>query len=374
MGMILLVVFLLQGINGDGESVGRTLDYLARHQAEDGSWGRRPDGCTCPLEPPEPLRVVDEPTRAKAAALISRFNDDDPEVRAQAQRDLVALGPAALPVVREAEAAGSPEVRMRCRAVLSAVQPALTAPDLELTALSLYLINEAGYHSQVPRRAGEIPYGSILQRGEAWLLARQNGEGRIGPGDAAAHAIATLALADELTMSHRPDLKEPVRKGLDYIAAHRGEGRRAIFWQIAALAMGKMGELHVGDEVWADLSGALVRLQAEPPFSAAVAASSHLVTIYKDHRRPDVSAEWTLSLPPSRVEPETAYLLSCLAWQLDGNKGPKWAGWIRSLESRLRPRRLAKGCGAGAWPADGTPDRLRQAVWGGLAQQFFYAR
>ena len=50
--MVPILVFLLQGINGDGVSVGRTIGYLARHQGEDGSWGGVRPAARAPGSPP----------------------------------------------------------------------------------------------------------------------------------------------------------------------------------------------------------------------------------------------------------------------------------------------------------------------------------
>ncbi|MBI3855475.1 MAG: hypothetical protein HY293_07265, partial [Planctomycetes bacterium] len=67
----------------DGVSLG--LRYLARHQAADGSWGRRLRDCGCPAEPLPPAAAADEATRARVSALIQDLDHDDFDRRAQAQ-------------------------------------------------------------------------------------------------------------------------------------------------------------------------------------------------------------------------------------------------------------------------------------------------
>ena len=42
----------------DGNIVLRRLRWLARHQDKDGSWGRLPEGCACPIEDEDRKSVV----------------------------------------------------------------------------------------------------------------------------------------------------------------------------------------------------------------------------------------------------------------------------------------------------------------------------
>ncbi len=51
MAMTAALLLLLQTQPPQPGLVASALEYLARHQAENGSWGRRPAGCTCEAEP-----------------------------------------------------------------------------------------------------------------------------------------------------------------------------------------------------------------------------------------------------------------------------------------------------------------------------------
>src|SRR6185295_10482065 len=115
-----LVAAALQGEN----VVDLGLRYLARHQAADGSWGRRFSGCRCAAEP-APARVpADEPAIAR---LIGALDHEEPRLRDLAQKTLTAIGPAAVASLEDAAAAGNVEVRARCLATLEDIGSGNTA-------------------------------------------------------------------------------------------------------------------------------------------------------------------------------------------------------------------------------------------------------
>src|SRR5258706_1082096 len=105
MTWIATLALLLQTDRPDYESVRQAIRYLARHQAEDGTWGRRPPACTCPREPAPPPMSMDAPTRARIEALIADLGDDDFKKRLAAQRAFAEIGPIAVPALLEAEKA-----------------------------------------------------------------------------------------------------------------------------------------------------------------------------------------------------------------------------------------------------------------------------
>src|SRR5262249_54275062 len=98
---------------GDAESRRKCRDAWA-------AWGRRHDG-------PGLLEQVRRPTpsdasRDRALGLIKGLGNDDFAVRQRASVELVAMGQAAVPLLRLARTDPDPEVRQRARACLESIQ------------------------------------------------------------------------------------------------------------------------------------------------------------------------------------------------------------------------------------------------------------
>jgi WD40 repeat protein len=75
--------------------------------------------------------AIDEVTKVKVAALLSKFQDDSCPVREAAHRELAAIATAAEPQLREGAISDSAEVRWRCRKLLARLSQPESAVRLE---------------------------------------------------------------------------------------------------------------------------------------------------------------------------------------------------------------------------------------------------
>lgn len=371
MELIAALALLLQADRPDLDSVRKAIRYLARHQAEDGLWGRRPPSCTCPREPVPPVTAPDAPTRAKVAALILALNDDDPDRRSAAQKALVEIGRPAVPQLLEAEASGEVETRTRAGWALDAMQPLLTAPDLELTGLAVFLFTQAGYLSSWPREEDGIHMGRVVKKALEGLMARQEEDGGFGTKDPAAQAIAALVLNEDFHGTRRDELREAARNTAFHVMVHPTDDPRALLWQHWALATAEENQFAILKESRARIGPLLVRQWSDRPSSISATCRARLTRgVGLEGKLP--SMNWILSIPPSRMDRESLYLTSLAAWHLDGPRGEQWSGWNTQVKAWLPPRQIRQGCDSGAWVGKGTADRMRAAIYGGLAQQFFF--
>src|SRR5437764_6884414 len=75
-------------------------------------------------------RVLAENDHHRVRAIIRKLGADSFAVREKASTELIAMGPAIAPLLREATASADPEVLARAREALTAVEKTSTAPLL----------------------------------------------------------------------------------------------------------------------------------------------------------------------------------------------------------------------------------------------------
>src|SRR5205823_9404247 len=75
-------------------------------------------------------RVLPESDHKRVRAVIAKLGADSFAVREKASTDLIAMGAAIAPLLREATASSDPEVLARAREALAAVEKTSTAPLL----------------------------------------------------------------------------------------------------------------------------------------------------------------------------------------------------------------------------------------------------
>jgi HEAT repeat protein len=92
-------------------------------------------------------QTVDEARRSKAGPLIRELGNADFETREKAEKDLLALGAAAVPALSEAQKDSDPEIASRSKELLKRIG---TATDSGVVLAALRLIA-----SQKPERAAE---------------------------------------------------------------------------------------------------------------------------------------------------------------------------------------------------------------------------
>lgn len=360
----------------DDAGVLPSLRYLARHQAADGSWGRRPPACTCPAEPAPPPGPAEEAALLeRAAALAAALDDEDPGRRAEAQAELVRLGPAAGPALRAALERGSPELRGRAGDILRRIAAGTTATDVELTAWALLTFLGAGYSHLSKDETDGLRIGDVVARGLAWLAARQDARGAVGEPASSAHATAALALSEAYGLTASQRYQEPSQKAINVLAASPAKDDRTLVWQVMALKSAEVSGLEFHRDAYATrLAELRARRDAagDDPF---LQAGDTAARIFIEKRREGVDLGAMPQALPARLEAETTYLTSIALFQYDGPGGNVWKGFQDRRNAWLVPRqvRTRGACERGAWPATGTGARLKVTVFSALMLEVYYA-
>jgi hypothetical protein len=347
------------------------LSYLERHQSEDGSWGRRAAGCSCPEEP-GPLPVLEAPVREKIAALIVSLGDDSLDRRDQAQRAIREIGDVAIPQLRESSAQGDVEIRTRSLALLRSLGDPRSSADLECSALAMLALDGAGFSTRSPR-VGDVDVALLMKRGQAWLLGRLGETGDFGAADPAAQAIATLSLCELLALTNPEELGEPAQKAVDYLVGHPAADGRGLFYQVLALKSAMLAQIRVPKDALERGAADLERKRAGEPWSVLLRSASLSASIFLYRDRTSLDGSGLPGLDPARMEPETVYAVSLALFQGDGPGGTAWTTWKERRDAIQLPERRRERCDRGSWGGEGTAARVKRAAWGALAREFYYA-
>lgn len=100
-------------------------------------------------------------------------------------------------------------------------------------------------------------YGKTVERGLKWLIAKQQGDGKMGE-NTLAHALATTAVCEAYGMTADPALKGPAQRAISYLASQQkkdgnwegtpkgaGPGAAQGGWHITAMRAGHIADLNV---------------------------------------------------------------------------------------------------------------------------------
>lgn len=323
------------------------LCYLSRHQRPDGSWGARPESCTCP-EPEAP--ALGDPESADR--LLRELGDEDPAIREKATAGLRALGESVLPRLRAAALHPDPEIRGRCTDLCGRYDRiARSAPDAELTGLALLALLDSGYSHLSRDSFDGINFGTAVKVGLGWLMQRQRETGAYDPEDAVSDAIAALALSEAFGMTAAPTLKDAAQKGVDRIVARPMKGERELLWKGILLRSAELSELTIPRKAAEETCSALRALDGDRAVAGSVLTS---YTFFK--RREPLGWKSLPGMDLESLHPETLYVASLAAYCMDGPAGGLWRNWRTPLERRLLTpgRQETTSCARGAWlGADG---------------------
>jgi hypothetical protein len=198
---ILIPLLLFCNCQAAESPVTRALLYLARHQAEDGSWGQVEPSCRCrprfPIDTALPI-PLEKKIEARFPPLLKQLADDRADVRDRAQREVEGLGAAAVPLLQRSLKHEDPEVARRCREALRTIwakdptvrtlclQPGRVPEEglqVKATGLALLCFLAGGYShlskDQYPDFGGKVfAYGDVVRKAAAWLLSRQGADGQ----------------------------------------------------------------------------------------------------------------------------------------------------------------------------------------------------
>lgn len=361
----LTLALFLQARTVEEDACSLFLRYLARHQRPDGSWGERPETCTCPEE-----RKIVPCDNEKVEPLLLALGDEDPEKRETAQKELRALGESALPRLRAAADDPDPEVRGRCAALCRKFDlVAKGGSDAELTGLALLTFLGAGYSHLSKDVYDGICFGDVVKKELRWLVARQKEAGAFDAKDPAAEAVAALALSEAYGFTGSALFKEEAQRGIDRIALKRMDETRGLIWKGMALKSAELGDLTLEKET---AKANFEALQARQGDLAIAGNTVILIFVNKNKNDPWLPAIGALD--PASLEPETLYFATLAAFQFDGPTGPLWRVRNEWNKSRLVPaQNVAKDrCERGSWDGRGLRGRLQATALAGLILEIYH--
>lgn len=133
---------------------------------------------------------------------------------------------------------------------------------VELTGIALLAFLGDGHSSA----RSPVGYDSVVREAVAWLVSQQNEDGLIGPpllGNVQAHAIATLALAEEFGMTRDWRLREPLRKACRWLCAVKAADSDGFPYKIDPDT--GPGPASLTTSVWAYMALATARTVRVPP-------------------------------------------------------------------------------------------------------------
>ena len=341
------------------------LRYLARHQRADGSWGGRPEKCTCPDEAKKAVPCDVE----RVAPLLAALGDEDPGRRDAAEKELRALGESALPHLRGAAKDPDPEVRGRCAVLCRRLElDARGGGDAELTGQALLVFLGAGFSHLSKDEHDGLCFGTVVKKAMQWLIARQKETGAFDAEDPVADAIATLALSEAYGMTASAPLKDPAQKGVDRLVATPMDAPRGLIWKGMALKSAELGELEFPKAAYESLDA--IRSKEG---NLAIAGTT-ILSIFVHRSKADPRLGDIRRLDPAALQTETLYVATLASFQFDGPNGPQWKGWNEQMKKRLLPaQRLKKGeCEWGSWDGKTFRARLQATALNGMNFEFYY--
>ena len=371
------------------------LYYLARHQNEDGSWGRKPEGCRCDYGPPTtaPHRIpVDPAVELQFVRILERFKEDDISLRERAQQDILRLGSDAAPLLYATSSHRDLEIAGRCRDTLrrlwtndaetrerwDGLPPGSEGGiEVQATSLALLCFLGAGYThlSKDERCDPAVPertycYGKMVKKALQWLLDQQDDEGCFAPCHPTANAIAVLALSEAYGMTAAVHLKEPAQRAVDCLVSTAFNDTSFNVWKTFALKSAVLSELTFPRTTIEEQ----YRLLREDPSSLALAG---LVYLHKSLNKPAREGPDQLSkvLNPDTLEPEVLSVATCAAYRAWGPQRAEWKAWSDRIKARCVPTQVVEltcAHGSCAGPRNGYGQQMLSTLhWLDTMQRYY---
>jgi hypothetical protein len=342
------------------------LRWLARHQSEDGSWGRYVENCTCP--------GLGAPTRAD----VKR----DPALEA-----IVALGDPAEPFLAEVVSTDV-EVKGRVADALRRLARARTSPEVSTTSLALLAFLGAGYSHLSKDTYQGICFGDVVKRALKYLMKQQDASGLIGSekdaGGRLVHLHAALALSEAYGLTGSNILKGPAQLAIDAAVAMqtKGSGWSAggnapvdtitTTWGAMVLKSAELSDLTYprtateGASAWFasvfDESGRAglfkqgdwsSRKSARDTSTAAAMLAVILLEKKKSDPRLAKAAQILIADVPEAksFDADYTYFGSLALFQFDGPSGSSWRTWNEPMKKTVLSTQAMKrgGCAHGSW-------------------------
>ena len=368
--------------------VTRALVFLARHQAEDGSWGRIHPSCTCRprVSIETPLGIpMDAAVETEFNRLLEELAGDAVRTRMEAHRKIQDLGSSAVPLLQKSLRHNDPEVAFRCREILDAlwrsnreVRARVGMPTEEefrvsATGLGLLCFLGAGYghYSKDQREDHEgrhYAYGIVVRKASEWLRSKQGPDGSFASWNPLAHAIATAAICEQYGVTAYEPLKIPAARAVAFLKTLQSADPIFLFWKGAAFHSAHLSELpDCGSTECGQIAEVLAEHQSPMSISGALIFFSCRKQP-RDHLRNKIDA-----LDPGELSPIQAWAVTA-ALRRGASAGSE-RRWQESLWQSISVAQ-AEGarCERGSWGLHG--ERLDQSLittlYATLTMELFY--
>jgi hypothetical protein len=266
--------------------------------------------------------------------------------------------------------------------------------DVGVTGLALLAFLGAGYTHLSRDVYDGICFGTVVKKGNQWLIQNQDAEGCVGPRQGHymyCHAIAALALSEAFGLTGTELLRDNAQRSINFVVSAqnpykawryshrcRDNDTSVTGWCVMALKSAEISGLQTSGsafqwaKTWIDSvttsdgqTGYTNKPGKENRQNDAMTAVGMMCRIFIDKKKEDPRLKGgaehvTKSLPDWKHSNFYAwYYISLALFQYDGPDGPYWKKWNERMKETLvtHQRKKSDGCMNGSWDAIGP--------WGG---------
>lgn len=253
--------------------------------------------------------------------------------------------------------------------------------EVEATSLALLAFMGGGLTHQIKN-----PYQQKIRGGLDWLVSQQKNDGDLSRGQGmTAHAVATLAICEALTLTGDKALEEPAAMAIHFLSrsqgARGGWGTKPLDegdllttgWNVMALQSARRarkavsaGTLHGATLFVTKVAcgdGRFSDVPAADPSPTTTAVGLWCVQSLPESRRPPAGEgdplrrglDDLMQHLPDPAAPRVYYWF--YATQVVRKRGgPQWDTWKERVEKALVESQVVRGCAAGSWPPEPAAD------------------
>ena len=248
------------------------------------------------------------------------------------------------------------------------------------------------------------PYKGVIRGGLNALTTMQDEQtGKLGKGYMYEHALGTMTLCEAFGLSRDPNLKAQAQAALDFLQDAQNDktggwhysanpptaGDLSVTgWQIMALKSGELAGLKVDPQTYAKAkqflssvskgkSNGMASYMSEsgptPTMSAVgLLCKQNLGLKLDDPAQAEATRYLMGNLPSSAANPYFEYYATQAMHNLPGKD---WDQWNESVRTRLVAEQVKEGCATGSWSPAGKPHvmgRLMATSFGVLTLEVYY--
>ncbi len=248
------------------------------------------------------------------------------------------------------------------------------------------------------------PYKGVVHRGLTWLTRDQDKKsGRLGTGSMYEHALGTMTLCEAYGLTQDPKLKPHAQAAVDFLQEAQNDNTggwhyasnpptagdlSVTGWQIMALKSGELAGLKVDPKIFQNAkrflisvskgkSNGLASYMAESPPTPTMTAVGLLCNQNLGMKRDDLAQfEATKMLIASvRTAANNPYFEYYATQAMHNLPGKNWDQWNETVRKRLVADQLKEGCAAGSWSPSGKAHvmgPLMATSFGALTLEVYY--